>query len=492
MCHTLCLLLNSKCYNVAMITSFEERYAKLNTAQKEAVDTTEGPVLVVAGPGSGKTELLSLRVANILKQGAVGPQNILCLTFTENGALNMRARLQGLIGKDAYKVGIFTFHAFCNHVISRYPEYFYNAASFVQASDMARATIFETLFKELPHRHPLASFHPEEGFVYRKDVENRITHIKRGGYTAEEFKELIEALALEYGVLNKIVETWPEERMSIKNINQFETFVDAFKKTNTTTGVVLSTTLVQAIEKARTDGKTEAIAEWKKKYLSIGDTSKQLKDSYNLEKSRALADMYSRYTEKMHTQGLYDYDDMIIDTAHALKENGVLRNELEEQYQYILVDEFQDTNEAQMNLVRAITSSTVHEERPNVCVVGDDDQAIYKFQGAEVSHIISFRKSVYKDVKTIVLDKNYRSTESILDVARNVITQGVVRLENVYTDITKKLAAENKMLPKGSVSVVQYSSDIEEYSAVAEHIKKATESGSQPKEIVELARNHRE
>src|SRR3989344_1731654 len=113
-----------------MPLSFEERYANLNAAQKRAVDTTEGPVLVVAGPGSGKTELLSLRVANILRQGLALPSNILCLTFTENAALNMRDRLAALIGQDAYRVGIFTFHAFCNHIISRYPEYFWEAARF--------------------------------------------------------------------------------------------------------------------------------------------------------------------------------------------------------------------------------------------------------------------------------------------------------------------------------------------------------------------------
>jgi DNA helicase-2/ATP-dependent DNA helicase PcrA len=104
---------------------FQKRYESLNKKQQEAVDTLDGPVLVVAGPGSGKTELLSLRVGNILRQGFVSPHNILCLTFTENGALNMRERLASLIGQDAYRVSIFTFHAFCNHVIARFPEYFW-------------------------------------------------------------------------------------------------------------------------------------------------------------------------------------------------------------------------------------------------------------------------------------------------------------------------------------------------------------------------------
>ena len=194
---------------------FEERYALLNERQKAAVDTLDGPVLVVAGPGSGKTELLSLRVGNILRRSQVSPHNILCLTFTENGAINMRERLVSLIGGDAYRVSIFTFHAFCNHIISRYPEYFWKATHFQQASDITRAEIFEELFSSLPHKHPLASFHPEKGFVYLRDVIDRIKHIKSYGYTAEEYMSVLSELPKEYEAINDILTLWPE-RLSIK------------------------------------------------------------------------------------------------------------------------------------------------------------------------------------------------------------------------------------------------------------------------------------
>lgn len=105
---------------------FEERYKKLNAEQKKAVDTIEGPVLVVAGPGSGKTEILSMRVAQILKETDTAPGSILCLTFTDSASINMRERLAGLIGVQAYRVGIYTFHSFCTEVIGRYPEYFFS------------------------------------------------------------------------------------------------------------------------------------------------------------------------------------------------------------------------------------------------------------------------------------------------------------------------------------------------------------------------------
>ncbi len=195
--------------------TFEERYKKLNKEQKRAVDETEGPVLVVAGPGSGKTELLSLRVGNILKKGQVSPHNILCLTFTDNGAINMRERLASLIGGDAYRVSIFTFHAFCNHIIARHPEYFWKAAHFSQANDIARAEILQSLFMSLPHGHPLASYHPEKGYVYLRDVADRIKHIKSYGYTAEEYESVLAVIPKEYSKINKALSSWPE-RLSIK------------------------------------------------------------------------------------------------------------------------------------------------------------------------------------------------------------------------------------------------------------------------------------
>jgi DNA helicase-2/ATP-dependent DNA helicase PcrA len=194
----------------------------------------------------------------------------------------------------------------------------------------------------------------------------------------------------------------------------------------------------------------------------------------------------------MYTRALYDYDDMIIEVVHALRDNSILRNALEEQYQYILVDEFQDTNEAQMSLIHAITSNPIHEGKPNVMVVGDDDQAIYKFQGAEISHIMRFRDYAYKDVVTIVLDKNYRSTQKILDLARTLITQGKGRLENKYEDIKKILTSENKALVGGAVSITQTSSDVVEYAHVARQIKKALDGGVVADDIAVLARGHRE
>ncbi len=473
--------------------SFDARYKALNEKQKQAVDTTEGPVLVIAGPGSGKTELLAIRIGHILKEGLASPAQILCLTFTDNAALNMRERLSKLIGPDAYRVGIFTFHSFCNHIIGRYPEHFYNAAHYTLANDVIRAEILESLFKNLPHKHVFASYHPSEGYVYLRDIKERIKHIKAGGYTPEEFALIVSGLAKEYETINKVIKNYPEGRMSIKRLSEFNTLVDELSSIKNTTSTLLTKTLKEALLESEELGKTEPLSKWKKKYTVTDDTEVVvLKDAHNLSKIEALIELYVAYEKEMHDKGYYDYDDMIIDVAHVLRDNAQLRHEIEEQYQYILIDEFQDTNEAQMNLVRAITGGSYHEGRPNVLVVGDDDQAIYKFQGAEISHVINFRTKGYKDVETIVLDKNYRSTEDILALARTVITQGKNRLENYFDDINKVLTVAGKDLPKGTINIQTFNTDIEEYSHVASSIKKAIEKGVAPEDIAVLARGHRE
>lgn len=473
--------------------TFEERYNKLNQAQKKAVDTIEGPVLVVAGPGSGKTELLSLRVVNILRQGNVGPQNILCLTFTDNAALNMRERLVRLIGADAYRVGIFTFHAFCSHIISRFPEYFYNAATFTNIPDVFRAEILESIFSALPHKHPLASYHPETGYAYLYDAKERIKHIKNGGYRPDEFRGAVESLLGDYEEIHSVLSLWPENMRAKTSIHEVEVVQKKLKmlSENVTARALLST-LTPALEKALTENKTATLTKWQNLYTVKDVSGRILKDYAKVDLMRAMADVYDSYTKALHTRGYYDYDDMIIDVSHALREYDVLRAEIEEQYQYVLVDEFQDTNEAQMNVVRAITSNPVYEGRSNVCVVGDDDQAIYKFQGAEISHMMHFRDVLYKDVETIVLDKNYRSTQDILSLARTVIVQGAVRLENKYKDITKVLSSENTELPKGKVDIATYPSDLEEYNGVVQSIRKALDGGEKAEEIAIIAREHKQ
>ena len=144
------------------MSPFEIRYKALNAEQKEAVDAIEGPVMVIAGPGTGKTELLSLRVANILRKDTdIAPTNILCLTFTDAAAFNMRDRLVGLIGREAYRVAVHTFHSFGVEIINRHPEHFYAGAAFLPADDITQIEILQDIFEELDHGNPLRSQYQE-------------------------------------------------------------------------------------------------------------------------------------------------------------------------------------------------------------------------------------------------------------------------------------------------------------------------------------------
>ena len=468
---------------------FEQRYKSLNKEQKRAVDTTDGPVMVIAGPGSGKTELLSLRVGNILKNGTAKASNILLLTFTETAALNMRERLESLIGGDAYRVAIYTFHSFCTDIIGRYPEYFFEATHFRPASDLNQSEILETIFKNLPHKHILGGYHPERGYAYLQASQSRIKDIKKGGLTPSRFKEILEENSNAFSELNKILAKHLPERIGKDSIPAFETIKKEIKKTNTSIGSAYAKSIERVLEECDNTEKTTPLSTWKSEFTGKDENGNRVfKDYLNLPKLFALADVYQMYQDSLHKDGYFDYEDMILEVVSELEKNVTLRTELEEIYQYIMVDEFQDTNNAQLLLVKALSSNPVHEGRPNVCVVGDDDQAIYKFQGAEISNIHSF-KELYSDVEMIVLTENYRSTQKVLDFARQIVLQGVNRLEN-REKISKELLAKNTKLEKGNIHINSFGSEEEECAYIAHQVDKLLKEKVEAKEIALIARKH--
>lgn len=471
--------------------TFEERYKALNKAQQKAVDTIDGPVMVIAGPGSGKTELLSLRVGNILKEGTARASSILCLTFTETAARNMRERLESLIGADAYRVAIYTFHGFCTDVIGRYPEYFFEATHFRPASDLAQSEILERIFERLPHKHVLGGYHRERGYAYLKECQSKIKDIKKGGLTPARFKEIILENAKVYPKLNEILVEHLPERVGKDSYNAFVKMKDLFLETGTSLGARYAISLERALEAVDQTEKNTPFSVWKSEYTSKDEAGNRVfKDFLLTEKLLALGDIYQMYQDALHNDGYFDYEDMILQVVEALTKHVTLRTLLEEMYQYIMVDEFQDTNNAQLSLVKALSSNPVHEGRPNVCVVGDDDQAIYKFQGAEISNILSFKK-LYDDVEVIVLTENYRSTQKVLDFARAVVVQGVERLET-REKISKDLIARNKKLDAGDIHTLSFPSPEEEYAYIAAEVAKLLKKKVEAKEIALIAREHKQ
>ena len=179
---------------------FETRLKKLNNNQQLAVTTTEGPVMVVAGPGTGKTELLGMRVAHILKRTDVLPENILCLTFTDSGSIAMRKRLVEIIGEAAYRVSIYTFHAFGSEIINQHKEFFYSGASFALADDIKRRQIVESIIDEMKYDNPLKSRMNGE-YTNIGNIIGAISDLKRASLSPEEFESILDAISKSISVI---------------------------------------------------------------------------------------------------------------------------------------------------------------------------------------------------------------------------------------------------------------------------------------------------
>jgi DNA helicase-2/ATP-dependent DNA helicase PcrA len=482
--------------------NFAERYKELNKQQKKAVDTIDGPLLVIAGPGSGKTEILSLRVGKILQESQVLASDILCLTFTEAASVNMRNRLTKLIGQEGYRVAIHTFHNFCVEIIQKYPEYFYNGAFFSAADELTQVQILEEIFEKLPHKNPLSSKHPEQGFVYLKDSLYLMGNLKKAGIEPGEFKKILNHNKKLIPEINKIIQTIFADRLSKEAItkakvnlvklkmiadNSAKDFPNIFFK-----DLAFATyeTLKVATDDADDSDSTKPLSAWKESKLKKDDDNNNvLKDTLYIEKLLAFADIYADYRKAMFEKGYYDFDDMILDCISLLEKNPSLRFEIQEQYQYILVDEFQDTNEAQMRLIHFITDAPVNEGKPNIMAVGDYDQAIYRFQGAEVANFSNFLKE-FKDVEVVTMTQNYRSTQDILDIAGEIISKGEINIEKISEEMGKTLISSNKNIKPGDIKHKEFTTCAHEYHFIAKEIRKKIDAGENPEEITVIGRKH--
>ncbi len=321
----------------------------LNKEQKEAALALDGPVLIVAGPGTGKTQLLSERAANIVKKGKALPENILIVTFTNAAARAMRERLASIMGHDGYSVGVETFHSFANSIVLESEDAINYVKDKIDMDDVEKIKALEYAFDNVNGAEPLKPF----GFPYAHMVEirSRISELKNEGIDPEEF------------------------RKKLKNISP--------------------------------GGEGE---EEKKRMRRLGALA------LIYEKYEALKDSESALL--FDDRGRKDYDDMILIAIEALSKEKGLRDTFRRQYKYIMVDEYQDTNGAQLSLLFHI----LHGSTPNLCCVGDDDQAIYRFQGATLSNFRILRER-FPSLKTIVLKTNYRSAEEIVGLSSKIISQ---------------------------------------------------------------------
>lgn len=428
------------------IDIFNKAYAELNSKQKKAVEQIEGPVMVVAGPGTGKTQLLALRAGNILMQPDIFPQNILCLTFTDAGVIAMRNRLMEFIGPEAHNVQIFTFHGFCNMVIMENPEYFGNYRELEVLSDIEEQETYLEIIDNLSDDHPLKRL---KGDIYT-DV-NRL-------------KDLIQIMKQENWTLKTITDAVEERRKIITDKDHPEN---------------------PYIYKKRTRNNADG-SYFEKGDLKPADVKDEL-DKY--EKLVGAAALLDTYNKALQSKGRFDYTDMILWVIEQFKKHEFLLARYQERYQYIMVDEYQDTNGAQNEILFQLAD--YWEENPNVFIVGDDDQSIFRFQGANMNNILDFKEK-YNPVE-IVLTDNFRSSQLILDRSKKLIDHNNERLVKRYDYLVKDLI--EKRSPRSDDPVdpafTEYENETQEEVAVIRKIKELHANGTPYKDIAVIYRNHK-
>lgn len=404
---------------------FKNLYAQLNPGQKEAVDTLEGPVMVVAGPGTGKTQVLTLRIANILIREKAKPEEILALTFTESGVSAMRKRLIGILGPQAYYIPIHTFHAFCNEIIRNNPDEFPQFHDKNVVDEIGRMQIMESVIQEGSFKL-LKPF--GDNFMYVGPLLHTFSDMKREGIGPEKLLEFVGEEA-----------------------RQFETMGDLYH------------------EKGPHKGKMKGpYKDWER----------------NIEKNKEMAALFAIYQDKLADAG-YDYDDIILSTVERLspcgrspegREGSLLLQKLQEQCKYLLADEHQDTNQAQNKVLELLCA---HRKNPNIFVVGDEKQSIYRFQGANLANFLYFH-STFPNSKIITLAENYRSSQRILDASGSMMESS-----------SPSLQAKSGH-PEKKVRTYSFQNSSSENYFLARKIKKIIKSGMDAQEIAVLYRDNRD
>lgn len=477
---------------------FDARYKALNPGQRQAVDAIDGPVMVIAGPGTGKTELLGMRVANILRQTDTLANTILCLTFTDSGAAAMRERLAEIIGTESYKVSIHTFHSFGSEIINQNGQYFYQGANFRPADELSTYELIRKIFDGLEHDNPLASMLNDE-YTYLGDALTAISDIKKSGLTNDELLMVLDANDVVIEAAERLLRPIFSERISTNTARRLRTVVEPLRSSGGEVTLVtiaplsrvLADSLQTALDEAESATSTKPITAWRTQWLKKNEAGEYILKSRDRQKKlRTLNYIYYQYLARMLEAEQYDFDDMILKVIHAMEVFPDLRFDLQERYQYILVDEFQDTNMAQMRILVNLTSNDVSEGRPNIMVVGDDDQAIYSFQGADVGNISRFEE-LFPDMTRVTLQDNYRSTPDILARSRQVITLARDRLEARLPDVDKTLIP-HAAAAGSAVRLFEHATAPGERHWLAKNIAETIASGTPPDTIAVFASRHHE
>lgn len=368
---------------------YSESYNQLNKAQKEAVDTLDGPVMVVAGPGTGKTQVLALRIAHILEKTDTEPSGILCLTFTRSGVSAMRSRLESYIGETARDVTITTFHSFAITLVEKY--YTLLGFSFMPKllDDADNVFLFDEILENYEWHYIRPRTNPQS---YFSDMFSLLSLLKRESITKEQFLDIT------------------------------QTEIDFLKN-----------------DESSISSRGARKGELKKEVLDKIE---------NLNKTLEVIRFYEIYEFLKKERGLMDYDDVLVYAVELVTIGEDVRAELYENYLYVLIDEHQDSSGIQNAFLKAVWQDI---EKPNIFIVGDDRQLIYGFSGAQLDYFTEF-KHIFGKAKLITLTENYRSTQNILTLSdtllKSHITDELLKSNHKKEGI---IALEEYMYPRDEI-----------------------------------------
>ena len=409
--------------------TFQKNFEMLNPEQREAVETLDGPVMVIAGPGTGKTQIIGMRTANIILKSWVNPENILITTFTEAGVIAIRERLLSMIGAEAHKVQVSTVHSFSQEVIKTFPEKFTIEKLDIPIDDIETMEILSTIVSDLLKTGKLEYLMTYgDPLFYVQSIKSSIGDLKREGISPAKFQKTLEEETERS--LN-----WLEEKRNNKRIKKIEKYEREHEE-----------------------------------YIG---------------KLRELWEVFHIYQDTLRKKRVYDFNDMINFVLERFHSDDDILHHYAESYQYIMLDEYQDTNNPQNEIIDLILSLS---EKPNIMVVGDDDQSIYRFQGANIENMLDFTTK-YPDSKIIILDKNYRSTQEILNLAENLIEHNNERLISRLPGLKKSLNSQKKWVTEGP-TLYRAISEIDERVSIKNQIQKLIQEWIPLCEIAVIVRSN--
>jgi len=394
---------------MATSAAFKDAYKKLNAKQKEAVDMLYGPVIVVAGPGTGKTQMLALRIGNILlKSTGTKPDEILALTFTESAVATLRARLATSIGGAAYRVRIHTFHGFAQSILELRPDLFPRVALGTHLSAVHGVELMERLLDAGAY---VKIRNPKNPHRSARDLLAFMSELKKEHYTPERY----------------LAELTKEHEAVLADPDRVH-------------------------ESGKYAGQEK------------GEHTRRRE---RVEKHLEVAHLFAAYQEALERESLYDYDDLISEAIRGLENDEGFRAQVGERSQFVLADEHQDANPAQNRLLELVTD---FDGSPNLFIVGDEKQAIYRFQGASLASFFYFKEK-YPEAKVISLSENYRSTSLILAAAHDLIAPAPVP-DAAFRPLLTAARGEG-----GAVEEVVCDTPRQEQETIVAYIKKLHTSG---------------